>query len=240
VKPFATSLAFNLSIFPLESCLALETHLEPTVLAPLGISIKSHTPLMLMDFISSFIARNKERKKKYNIIIIIIINVAYFHGSLSHKFINILHNFTKSPIRQTCSPWAEAVVASLVGAASRDYVGALGWAVAASRVLVGPPTLVAMASQVSVGPPAWAAVASWDSGGPLTWAAATYQDSGGPPAWAAAASQDLDGPPAWAAVAYQVLVGPPAWVGVAYRASGAHQVAVLHRSYCRPRAAMRG
>jgi hypothetical protein len=70
------------------------------------------------------VARNKERKKKC--IIMNIIKVAYFHGSLSHKFINILHYFTKSTIRQTWFPWAEAVVESLA------------WAAAASQESGGP------------------------------------------------------------------------------------------------------
>jgi hypothetical protein len=46
------------------------------------------------------VARNKKRMKKC-IIIIVMIKVAYLYGSLSHKFINIIHNFTKSTIRQT-------------------------------------------------------------------------------------------------------------------------------------------
>jgi hypothetical protein len=40
----------------LESHFVLYTHLQPTVLAPLGISSKSQTLLTLIDLISSFIA----------------------------------------------------------------------------------------------------------------------------------------------------------------------------------------
>jgi hypothetical protein len=62
----------------------------------------------------------------------------------------------------------------------------------------------------------------------------------GPLALGVLASWVLVGPPALAAVAYLIFVGPLAWAEVAYRTSGAHQVVVPHRSYCRPRVAMRG
>jgi hypothetical protein len=56
VKPLATSRALNLSIFSLESHFVLYTHLQSTILAPLGISFKPQTLLALIDLISSSIA----------------------------------------------------------------------------------------------------------------------------------------------------------------------------------------
>jgi hypothetical protein len=69
---------------------------------------------------------------------------------------------------------------------------------------------------------------------------ATSRVSVGPTTLAVVTSWVSVGPPALVAVAYPVLVGPLAWAGVAYRASGAHQVAVLRRSYCHRRAALHG
>jgi hypothetical protein len=51
VKPLATSHALNLWIFPLESHFILYIHLQPTVFAPLVISSKSRTLLVLRVFL---------------------------------------------------------------------------------------------------------------------------------------------------------------------------------------------
>jgi hypothetical protein len=56
LKPFATSLALNLSILPSSLSFFLRTHLQPMVLQPGGNSTNFQVLLEIKESISSFIA----------------------------------------------------------------------------------------------------------------------------------------------------------------------------------------